>query len=199
MVHEALQIISAAGDAIMKEALVRELSEKTGLRETVLREEMEGKGKKLRGRAQIPSSPDPSSRGFCYDEELLLLSAVISFPEKLAPLLREVPMEEFGNPTVRRILEKLGAGRNKESFESILSSLGDEEKALVTKLTFHPGFDHEAVERNIEDCVRSMAARKSAEQRKEIHERIRQAEKKGDHDLLYSLLKERQRLIKEAR
>lgn len=199
MVHEALRIISSAGDVIMKEELVRELSEKTGLRETILREEMEGRGKRPKGKAAITSSPTPSPRGFCYDDELLLLSAVIAFPEKLDHILQTVAMEEFSNPTVRRILEKLGTGGHGESFESILSSLGDEEKALVTKLTFHPGFDHEVVERNIEDCVRSMAERRSAEQRKQLHERIRQAEKKGDQDLLYALLKERQRLIKEAR
>jgi DNA primase len=198
-VHEALGMIAAAGDAIMKEELVRELSEKTGLRETVLREEMEGKGKRSKKIAPLTSSSTPSARGFCYDEELLLLSAVIAFPEKLAALLRDVPAGEFSNPTVRRILEKVCAGRPEESIESILSSLGDEEKALVTKLTFHPGFDHEAVERNIEDCVRSMVERRFAEQRTQIHERIRQAEKRGDQELLYSLLKERQKLMKEAR
>jgi hypothetical protein len=160
---------------------------------------MEGKGKRSKKIAPLTSSSAPSDRGFCYDEELLLLSAVIAFPEKLAALLRDVPAGEFSNPTVRRILEKVCAGRPEESIESILSSLGDEEKALVTKLTFHPGFDHEAVERNIEDCVRSMVERRFAEQRTQIHERIRQAEKRGDQELLYSLLKERQKLMKEAR
>ncbi len=199
MAHEALRIISAAGDVIMKEEMVRELSEKTGLRETVLREELEGLGKKLKGRASGASSHAPPPRGFCYDEELLLLSAVIAFPEKLAYILRSLTVEEFRNPTVRSILGRLGAGSHGESFESVHSSLTDEEKALVTKLTFHPGFDHEDVERNIEDCVRSMVERRFDEQRRQIHERIRQAEKRGDHELLSTLLQERQRMIKEAR
>ncbi len=200
VVHDALRMISVAGDAIMKEELVRELSEKTGLRETVLREEMEGKGKRpIRGKAPVASSPAASPREFCYNEELLLLSAVIAFPEKLAHILQQVPMEEFSNPTIRNILEKLSTGSRGGGVESVLSSLADEEKALVTKLTFRPGFDHEAVEKNIEDCVRSMAGRRSAQQRKHLHERIKQAEKTGDQDLLYVLLKERQRLMKEAR
>lgn len=195
MVHEALRIISASEDVIMKEELLRELAEKSGLRETVLREEMAGKRKKPSGKASITPSP----HGLCYDEELLLLSAVIASPEKLAHIVRAVPMEEFRNPMVRSILEKLGTGGHGEGPESGVSSLSDEEEALVTKLTFHPGFDHEAMERNIEDCIRSMVGRRSAEQRKQLHERIRQAEEKGDHDLLYALLKERQRMIKEAR
>jgi DNA primase len=189
MVHEALRIISAAGDAIMKEELVRELSEKTGLRETVLREEM--KGKKPKGRTPIASSPPPSSRAFCYNEELLLLSAVIAFPEKLTHILQTVPMEEFSNPTVRSILEKLSTGSHRESFESVLSSLGDEEKALVTKLTFHPGFDHEAVDRNIEDCIKKKVMGK-------FDERNKQAYAKGDREALNALLLEKRRLTKEA-
>ena len=192
MVHEALLMISAAGDAIMKEELVRELSEKTGLRETVLREEMAGKGKKPKGKTPITSSPTPSSRGFCYNEELLLLSAVIAFPEKLTHILQTVPMEEFSNPTVRSILEKLSTGSHRESFESVLSSLGDEEKDLVTKLTFHPGFDHEAVDRNIEDCIKKKVMGK-------FDERNKQAHAKGDREALNALLLEKRRLTKEAR
>jgi len=192
MVHEALQIISAAGDVIMKEELIRELAEKTGLRETVLREEMTGKGKRPKGKTPFTPVPAPSSHGFCYNEELLLLSAVIAFPAKLVQILQKVPLEEFSNPTVRSILEKLGAGRQGASIESVLSSLGDEEKALVTRLTFHPGFDHDAVERNIEDCIRRKMMG-------DFEERSKQAHAKGDREALNALLLEKRRLTKEAR
>lgn len=188
-VHEVLQIISAAGDAIMKEELIRELAERTGLRESVLRAEMTGKGRGLKGKhAQAPA---PSSQGFCYDEELLLLSAVIAFPSRLADILQKMAPEEFTNPTVRSILEKVSACQG-AGIESVLSSLGDEEKALVTRLTFHPGFDLDAVERNIEDCIR----RKTMG---EFEERSKQAHAKGDREALNALLLEKRRLTKEAR
>jgi DNA primase len=196
-VHEALGIISVAADIIMKEELIRELSEKTGVGEAVLREEIKRMGKRPRERTKFPCSPH--QRGLCYDEELLLLSAVIAFPEKLAHILQTLNVEQFRNPTVRGVFEKLGKNEEGNSLDATISSLGDEEKALVAKLTFDPGFDHETVDKNVEDCIRIMSEREFDERRRQVHEGIKQAEKKGDQELLYSLLQERQRLIKEAR
>jgi DNA primase len=196
-VHEALGAISAAADVIMKEELIRELSEKTGVREAVLREEMKRMGKRPRERAKGP--PSPPQGVLCYDEELLLLSAVIAFPEKLAHILQALNAEQFRNPIVRDIFGKLAKSSGESSLAAMISSLGDEEKELVARLTFAPGFDHETVDKNLEDCIRIMSERGSDERQKQVHERIKQAEKKGDQELLYSLLRERQRLIKEAR
>lgn len=198
--HEALEIISGAKDVIMKEELVRELSEKTGFRETVIREEMKRLGKKFRERRAGELCPASlSSHAFCYDEELLLLSAVIAFPDRLDYVLRTVTAIEFRNPTVKSIFERLGAEGVESGIDALLPSLGDEEKTLVTKLTFNPGFDHETIDKNIEDCVKKICGRKSREHREQIHEKIKQAENTGEHELLNSLLKERQRLLKEAR
>jgi DNA primase len=196
-VHEALEAISTATDVIMKEGLIRELSEKTGVRETVLREELKRMGKKPVEKTE--NQCFPHQRGLCYDEELLLLSAVIAFPEKLAYILQMMNFERFRNPTVRGIFEKFSNNREGRSPDAIISSLENEEEALVARLTFDPGFDPETVDRNIEDCIRIMSGRGFDERRRQIHEKIREAEKNGDQKLLYSLLQERQRLIKEER
>ncbi len=196
-VHEAIEIILAAGDAIMKEELIGELAQRTDKSEAVIREEMKKKGKKPGGRAKIPSSSRQA--GTCYDEELLLLSAVIAFPGKVAYILQALTTEEFRNPAVRRIFEKLGENKGENSLEAMIPSLDDEEKSLVDRVTFDPGFDRETVDKNVEDCVRIIRERGSDERQRQIHERIKQAEKKGDQELLYSLLRERQRLIREAR
>ena len=199
-VHEAIEIIAATGDAIMKEELIGELAQRTEKSETAIREEMKKAGARAREKKKGGASPQASpAHAIRYDEELLLLSAVIAFPERLTAVLRHISPEEFKNPAVRKIMTAFATEGRGEVCESVLSSLTDAERALVSKLTFHPGFDQEAVERNIADCIGVMVDRRFDEQRKQIHERIRQAEKKGDHDLLYALLKERQRLIKEAR
>lgn len=199
-VHEALGIISGARDLIMKEELIRELSEKSGIRETVIREEMQRLGRKLKEkRGGKPSFAAPSTRAFCYDEELLLLSAVIAFPDRIDYILQMVPIKEFRNAAVKSIFEKLGAGGRESGIGVLLPSLGDEEKTMVTRLTFHPGFDYETVDKNIEDCIRRIGMRKSRERWEQIHEKIKQAEITGEYELLDSLLHERQRLIKEAR
>jgi len=196
-VHEALEIILSASDAIMKEELIGELAQRTDKSEIVIREEMKKRGKRPGGRAKIPCSPRQA--GICYDEELLLLSAVIAFPEKLACILQRLNAEQFRNPAVKGVFERLGKNEGESGLDAMISSLGDEEKSLVAMLTFDPGFDHETVDKNVEDCIRIISERGSDERQKQVHERIKQAEEKGDQELLYSLLQERQRLMKEAR
>jgi DNA primase len=199
-VRDALEVIAAAGDAIMKEELTRELSEKTGIRETVIREEMKKAGKGLKERTRTGgASPSPCPRPFICDEEVLLLSAAIAFPEKVSSILRAVPVGEFRNPLVRNILGKLGAEGGGTRLNEMISSLEEEERVLVTRLTVNPGFDIDAVEKNIEDCARRIGERKLDERLKRVHEEIRRAEGSGENDLLDTLLPERQKLMKEAR
>ncbi|MGD1075934.1 MAG: DNA primase [Thermodesulfovibrionales bacterium] len=199
-VREIIEIISATGDALMKEELIRELSEKTGILETVIREEMKKLKSKLaeKVRGGSPSSSPSVVRALCYDEEILLLSAVLAFPVMRGAILEKIPLEEIRNLQVRNIFRNLDARGSGGSADSILSSVTDEERMLITRLTVHPGFDHETVDKNIEDCIRRIQARKFDERLKRVHEQIKQAEVTGEQAVLEALLPERQKLIKEA-
>lgn len=193
-VREALEIISPATDAIMKEELLRELSEKTGLRETVIREELKALGrKKVKGKEADKS---PSSSVFCYDEEILLLSAVIAFPDRTGRVLQALSGVDFNNPVVASIFEKLSKAGD---IEALSACLEEEERTLVTRLSFYPGFDHDSVDKNIEDCIRKIGGRKFLRRRELIHEKIKKAEVTGEQDLLNSLMEESQRLIRGVR
>jgi DNA primase len=199
-VREVIEIISATGDALMKEELIRELSEKTGMRESVIREEMKRLRSKPAGKTRggSPSSPPPSVRALCYDEEILLLSAVLAFPEMLDAILERISLEELRNLSVRNIFKNLRDRGRGSRVDSILSFVTDEERMLITRLTVHPGFDNETVDKNIEDCIRKIQARKFDERLKQVHEQIKQAEVTGEQEVLKALLPERQKLIKEA-
>jgi len=192
-VHEAIEIISAAADTIMKEELIGELARKTDTSETVIREGMRNLSRKLKDKRSTHisshSSPKPA---FCHDEELLLLSAVIAFPEKLESVLGNVSVEDFRNPAVRHVLGKLSKGNAKKGLDVMLSSLSEEEKALVVGLTVNPGFDLENVDKNIEDCIKKKVMHKFEEMNRQAHAR-------GDREALNALLLEKRRLIKEAR
>jgi DNA primase len=195
-VREAVEVVSYAGDMIMKEELVRELSEKSGMRESVIREELKRADGRLRERPREKPSPS-SPPAFCYDAELLLLSAILAFPEKLNDVLQAVPAEEFRNPTVKSILEKLSLAEN--DIRNVLSSFSGEEREMVTRLSFQPGFESTDLDRNIEDCVARIRSRKIRAQQELIHEKIKLAENAGQHESLASLLKERQKLMREAK
>lgn len=190
-VHEAVGMISLAKDPIMREELVSELSVRAGIRETVIREEI----KKLQAkqgaeeRKKGPSPTSPLGPASLWSEELLLLSAAVTFPERCDDILRVVPIERFRNPVVREVLRKLRAANGR--VESVLPMLSDEEKMVITGLTLNPGFDLETVNENIEDCIRKMMMRA-------ISERIKEAEGKGDPGLLNALHRERRECMREA-
>jgi DNA primase len=192
-VHEAIEIISAAADAIMKEELIGELARRTDTRETVIREEMRNRSRKVKEQGSTHTSPRFSpGEALRHDEELLLLSAVIAFPEKLDSVLGSVSIEDFRNPVIRHIFGKLSARPAGKAFDTILSSLDDEEKALLLGLTVNPGFDLESVDKNIQDCIKKKVMRRFEEMNKQAHV-------KGDREALNALLLEKRRLIKEAR
>lgn len=186
-IHALIEIIACAKDAIMKEELIRELSEKTGVREPTIRAELK---KTARGLNEKRKGPQPVETPFTslYDEELILLSAGIAFSDRLDYILQRLEVDELKNILVKNLFEKLNMQGNNPDV-TMLSSLGDEEKRLVTGLTIKPGFDPEAVDRNIEDCIRKINARK-------FDRRLKQAKQAGDLNLLNSLLVEKQKLLK---
>lgn len=185
-VRDAIDVISSAGDLILREDLVRELAEKTGLRETVLREEI----KRLRKKTETGAKPAACSKKIVYDEEFLLLSSAIAFPDKLEGILSVVPPEEFKHPTVRNLFRKMSLAKGR--LEAMTTLLVDEEKSLFERLALNQGFDPENTDICIEDCIKKIVL-------KRFDERLREAEAAGDLKLFNSLLLERHRMAREAK
>jgi DNA primase len=188
-VYEALGLIALSGDPIVREELLRELSEKSGIREMALREAMKKSGRRTaeKGRNASPVNPER----IAYDEEILLLSAALHFPERFGSIMDEVDTAEFRNEKVKAVFEKLRAAGGTESIDSILSSFTIGEQMLITRLTLDPGFDLSHADKNIDDCLRKVLIRK-------VEERLKGAEATGDLKLLHALLAERKNLMKEG-
>lgn len=185
-VRDALEVISSARDMILREDLVRELAEKTGLRETVLREELKGLAK----RTETKIKPATAREKIVYDEEFLLLSAAIAFPDKLEGILNIVPPDEFKNPVVRNLFRKMSLAKGR--LDAMTTLLGADEKMLFERLALNQGFDPENTDTCIEDCIKKIVL-------KRFDERLREAEVAGDLKLFNSLLLERHRMAREAR
>lgn len=189
LAREAIGIIAEAADPIMRETLIDELAKKTGMSEPVIREEMRRNRQRTQERG---AGSAPSAGPLVYDEEVLLLSALLVAPGKAGEVLRAVSDGEIRNPAVRGILGLFRRLGGAPSMEKLLPELDSGGQALVTALTVHPGFDPEIVDRNIEDCVRKIALRKFAEKQRE-------AAGTDDPELHNALLIEKRKLIKEAR
>lgn len=192
IVKEAAGIISNVKDLILRDELVRELSDRARVRESVIHEEM----KKLKQGAGISKSDERSGtvnrRGSLYNEELLLLSAAIACPHRASEIIDRIPVDEVEDQTIKGLFQKIKAIADKVSIDLMLSVADNDEKMLITRLSLNPGFDLENVDKNVDDCIRKIIQRR-------FDERVRIAETAGDLKLLNSLLLERQRLIKGTR
>lgn len=194
MIKESVEVLSGARDRIVREELLRELSDRTRLRESIIRAEAE-KVSARRGRTSRAwdaggaggAGPAPDFANKPYDEELLLLSVVLKFPEKAEDIFKRVGAEDFTNPLVKELLGRLAKPGMKEPTQAAQS---EEEKTLVSKLSLKPGFDDEGVDKIVEDCSRKILRRR-------LDEELRAAEIAGDLEAQDRILNERQRLMKE--
>jgi DNA primase len=182
-VNEAVGVIAKVRDPILRGEFIMELADRTGRNEGDIREKI---GMLRRGGPAPEAGAEPYLKGG-QDEELLLLSTAIQAPERIPDIMDRVPLGELRDGLIREIFEKLS------TLEGSLQGahLTEEERSLVSRLSLHPGFDVENLDRNMEDCIRRITRRR-------YDERIKAAEKAGDLKLLSRLLTERQRLMQEA-
>ncbi|MDP2168391.1 MAG: DNA primase [Thermodesulfovibrionales bacterium] len=179
-VREALGMISAVNDRILKEELISELSDRSRIREITLREEL----KKL---SKGPlSAPGAARRTATYSEETLLLSAIIAFPEKAGRIADAVSPEDMKSQLLRKALA--GAVSGGWEVNSLINEADEEGKALIRRLSLEPGFDPAEIDVVIEDCIGKV-------RRRDIDRKVKTAEASGDLALLRGLIDERKRLI----
>ena len=182
-VRETLALISGITDVLAADAMLVELSQKGGIHETAIREEFA----KIRNSAAHGGSPAGDVQlPAAYNEEYLLLSAVIAFPEKMDSVLSRIDLNDLRDKSVVSLFKKLVSLRKTADAGRVLDVADAEEAKIVTRLSVAPGFDPEQVDQNIEDCLRRMEKRK-------LDERLRSAQNSGDLKLINSLLLEKKR------
>ncbi|MDQ7786177.1 MAG: DNA primase [Thermodesulfovibrionales bacterium] len=187
-VHEALGIIFSVHDKILADELLGELSDRSGIHEAVLRSELDRFIKKTVSEqftakgAAFPVAP-------LYREEYLLLSALVTCPEKAGSILSELNTEDLQNTVIRAIFRKVKTFSGEITPEFLLDLTEEKERTLITGLTLNPGFDPEHIDRNITDCLQTI-------KRKKDEERRIQAEEANNAEILNSLLKEKRNRIK---
>jgi len=185
-IRTAVGIISNTKDLILKEELFKELSEKSGVRESVLRGESRSYEQTHRILGGVVAS---KATTLLYNEDILLLSAIVSFPDRAPYIFENLNMESVRNPLVKNIFQKIRPSADKFTMNAMLGILEEEEKALVTRLSLNPGLDLEHVDKNIRDCLRKIA-------HCEIEEKIKEAKSTGDLRRLSNLLAEKQKITR---
>jgi DNA primase len=185
-VKEVIGMIATVKDLIAADAMLADLADRTKIHEPVLRNELDTMKKKSGPRTA--GGIQHSLKRTC-GEEYFLLSAVMAFPEKAAPLLSRLDIGVLKDATIRSVFHKIKASAGSPSMSALLDESDEAERALITELSLNPGFDPEHVERVIEDCLHAL-------RQKQFDERNRLADETGDIALLDSLLKEKRKMIK---
>jgi DNA primase len=187
-VREALSLMAVIKDLLVTGEMLTELSDKTGLPEIEIRQEF----RKIKNKAFSQKSASSSSGSSkTSSEEYLLLSAVITFPEKSDYVISRIDLNEIKNTTVGSLLRRIASVEDKKDLTVILDKADEHEREIYTKLSVDPGFDIEYVDRIIEDCLRRI-------EKKKLDERMLRAGKSGDLKLIHSLVIERKKLKKET-
>jgi DNA primase len=188
VVREALVMIASMKDLLQADELVRELVDRSKINEAVLRSELE----KMRQKAHAHKREKPQHAAAPFNrEELLLLSALLSFPEKSHSVLSQLTLEDIRDETIRSLLRKINKHGDTATIPILLNDADDAERTLITGLSLNPGFDPEHVDKNIDDCLLKLKQRKAEKERQ-------LAEDTGDITRLDSLLKEKRKSIKGA-
>ena len=188
VVREALVMIASMKDLLQADELVRELVDRSKINEAVLRSELE----KMRQKAHAHKREKPQHAAAPFNrEELLLLSALLSFPEKSHSVLSQLTLEDIRDETIRSLLRKINKHGDTVTIPILLNDADDAERTFITGLSLNPGFDPEHVDKNIDDCLLKLKQRKAEKERQ-------MAEDTGDITRLDSLLKEKRKSIKGA-
>ncbi len=188
-VKEILPVIANMKDYLLADELLSELAGRSGIHENLLRNETE----KIRNIRFTENKRESSSyrQKTIYVEEELLLSAILSAPDRITYILSKLEIEDLKDEMIKSLFSKIKKYGSRFNIEQLLSEANDDEKVLISELLIDPGFDIQLIDENIKDCLCRI------EQRKFEERRINELSKKPDDINLHNLmLKEKRKLVK---
>jgi DNA primase len=187
-VREAVEMISGMHDPILADGILRELSDRSGTNESILRSVLNKMRKKSRSKDKISFSPVPIPPN---KEEHLLLSALLAFPEKIPSVFTKIDIDSLQDNTIKSIFLTFQSLKETVTVDLLLENTDDTQRKLITRLLLNPGFDPECIDKIIQDCLQAL------EQKKFEKKKISADTKEPDDIFLHNtLLKEKRKLIK---
>ncbi len=188
-IRELTAIIRGITDPIMKAELIRELSEKTGIPENYIHEEVKNPSRAARDKGVpqrgVNGLPSP---------ETLLIALCISYPEYIDIVKESIKPEFIREPALRDVFVRIINSEDK-NFHEILS---EDELSYFGAVSLKFDIDETVIEKNILDCVKKIKSLEYKRRLKEIEMEIKLAEREGDQVLLAELQIKLQEMLKEG-
>jgi DNA primase len=193
--REAIDIVSRISDGLLLDGYVRELSEKLGIKEVFVLEELQ-KLKKRQGRpgdsAKVVHSNKPKPL-----DEMYIIKLLLQYPEKAEAVFVSITEDDFEDDITAGILKKIREGLT--DFNKLTLKCSDAEKGFLSDIIFKKDLDEtglEDVDRVLNDCVAKIKRRNHTRLIQELQGRIKDAELRKDGDLLRRLLMEQNKLAR---
>ena len=197
--REAVEIICKIPDALLRNDYVKMLSEKLGIHETLVLEELNKARKKPESgyKAQVPKTHPKQEARPLYEVSIIRL--MFQMPERASEVFEELNGNDFSDPELKSIFIRMKEG--KVTVDNPIAGCDEDEKLIVTQLLLRNEqvpveTEFEDPHRALNDCVRSIKKISMKRMRQELSVKIAEAEKMKDLQLLKTLQAEQQRLLK---
>ncbi len=190
--REAIETISRVPDRVLQGQYVKMLSEKLGINELFVMEELRKKirqaGSGYKTAAGTQARPKPKSRPL---DEVYIIRMLLQLPGKAAEVSGILSDDDFRDETARGIFKKIREGA--PDLNDLISRCEGEERDLLTRISL--GEDFEEPEKVLSDCIKRLKDNKRRMLSQEIQNKIKEAELKKDFDLLRKLQQQQQELL----
>ncbi|MBI4824944.1 MAG: DNA primase [Nitrospirae bacterium] len=183
--REAIDTVSKISDNLLLDAYVKELSEKLGIKEVFIFEELQKmKNKAVRSpvRPDVKAGSGPARKPKPLDEAYII-KLLLQFPEKADMVFGSITEDDFKDTVTASILKKIRKGLR--DFDKLMLQCDDNEKELLSEIMLKAEFDDP--DKVLRDCVAGIKEKKRRFLIQELRERIRDAEMKKDIKLLREL------------
>lgn len=208
IISDMKEPIGSIGDSVARSLYVKQLSEKTGIDETIVLEKIRSVHKKGSQQgyksslfnAGSPKDPQIETSQYLdkhHAMERKILSMMLQFPEMIADIVKRDILDLFREPLLKTI-GSIVAEKNKDADMDIAELMNifqvSEQRDIVARLSVSgEHWDRKG-------CLKFLAWFESGRKgvSGDLTEQIKAAEKKGDTDLLDRLLMEKQNMAKKS-
>jgi len=193
-VRDSIPFISTIGDPIERNLFIKRVSERLGIDQKLLKERVE---KASPGRKTAP--PPRKGAGKVDMVELNLIYMMMEYPEKISVVAEEGVLEYFGSEVLRRLGQVIAEDRGDAN--SLVNDLedGPVRERLMQLMMERPFPDREIADRVFADNIRQVRSRWYKSRHALLKKELLRAQHAGDRALSDSLLRDRDRLLKEER
>ncbi|MBW2561599.1 MAG: hypothetical protein JRE40_12200, partial [Deltaproteobacteria bacterium] len=197
--RDAVSFISTIGDPVERNLFIKRVSERLGIDQKLLKDKVEkaSPGRKTVGLVPVPSS---GKRGGKVDiVELNLIYMMMEYPEKVPAVLEEGILDCFDSEELKRLGQTIAGERG--DMTSLVGDLedGPVKERLLKLMMEQPFSDSEIADRVFDDNIKQVRNKWYKGRQALLKRELIRAQHTGDRALSDSLLRDRDRLLKEER